>query len=113
MLSLFSKKNIVQNLDSDTFEKMIQETEDAIILDVRTEEEYNQVRIPKSVLIDIYKTDFLNQIEKLDKEKTYFVYCRSGSRSYNAAVQMQRMGFQKVYNLGNGIIEWYGPVESN
>lgn len=109
---LFDSTKNVANLDSDTFEKMSQELEDAVILDVRTLDEYNQVRIPNSILIDIYKPDFLTQIEKLDKSKTYFIYCRSGSRSYNAAVNMQKMGFEKVYNLENGIIDWFGPVES-
>lgn len=110
---LFGNKNNVQNLDSKTFEKMIQENKDAIILDVRTKEEHNQIRIPNSILIDIYKKDFIKKIEKLDKSKSYFVYCRSGRRSFNAALQMKSMGFQKVYNLGNGIIEWFGPVEQS
>lgn len=113
MSLLFGNKKNVANLDSETFEKMAQETSDAVILDVRTEEEYNQLRIPNSILIDIYKPDFFTQIEKLDKSKTYFVYCRSGSRSYNAALHMQKIGFEKVFNLENGIIDWFGPVESN
>jgi rhodanese-related sulfurtransferase len=113
MSFLFGNRPNVANLDSETFEKMSKETTDAVILDVRTKEEYDQARIPDSILIDIYKPDFLSQIEKLDRDKTYFVYCRSGSRSFNAAVQMQKMGFTKVFNLENGIIDWFGPVESN
>jgi rhodanese-related sulfurtransferase len=109
--SLFSRGEAVAHLDSETFEKMINETENAVILDVRTLDEYNNVRIPNSILIDIYKSEFLDEIDKLDREKSYFIYCRSGSRSYNAAKQMHKMGFGKVFNLGNGIIDWFGPVE--
>lgn len=117
MLSIFSslsgRRKAVANLDSETFEKMMIETGDAVILDVRTLDEYNTVRIPNSILIDIYKPEFLDEIEKLDREKTYFIYCRSGSRSYNAAKQMQKMGFENVFNLENGIIDWHGPVEQS
>jgi rhodanese-related sulfurtransferase len=110
---LFGSRLNVANLDSETFEKMIKETEDSVILDVRTKEEYHKRRIPDSTLIDIYKPDFLSQLEKLDRDKTYFVYCRSGSRSFNAAVWMQKIGFTNVFNLENGINDWSGPVESN
>lgn len=109
--SIFGKGESVANLDSETFEKMMNETGDSVILDVRTLDEYNTVRIPNSILIDIYKPEFLDEIEKLNREKTYFIYCRSGSRSYNAAKQMKKMGFGKVFNLENGIIDWFGPVE--
>ncbi|MDQ7816814.1 MAG: rhodanese-like domain-containing protein [Melioribacteraceae bacterium] len=111
--SLFGRGQTVANLDSETFEKMINEIDDAVILDVRTQDEYKTVRIPNSILIDIYKPTFLGEIEKLDRNKTYFIYCRSGSRSHHAAVQMQKMDFEKVYNLESGIIQWFGPVENN
>ncbi|MEW6506891.1 MAG: rhodanese-like domain-containing protein [Bacteroidota bacterium] len=111
-LLLGSRLNVA-NLDSETFEKMLKETEDSVILDVRTKEEYCKKRIPDSILIDIYKPDFLSRLEKLNRGKTYFVYCRSGSRSFNAAVKMLKLGFTKIFNLENGISNWSGPVESN
>lgn len=108
---LFGSKNNVANLDSESFEKMAAETEDSVLLDVRTQEEYDQIRIPDSILIDIYQPDFINRINKLDRDKTYFIYCRSGNRSYHAAVHMKKMGFEKVFNLEYGISDYTGKVE--
>lgn len=99
------------NLDSAEFEKRIKESNDSIILDVRTQDEYNKIRIPNSILIDIYKPDFAQKIDQLDRTKSYFVYCRSGVRSLNAVMLMINMGFEYVFNLSAGIIEWEGDIE--
>jgi rhodanese-related sulfurtransferase len=55
----------------------------------------------------------MQEIEKLDKNKTYYVYCRSGNRSFHAGNFMLQAGFQKVYNLEPGIIGWHGEKELN
>jgi len=104
---------LVENLDAKTFEKKLQEDNDAVLLDVRTPMENQMVRIPDSLLIDINSPTFVQEIEKLDKTKTYFVYCRSGNRSYHAGNYMLKNGFQKVYNLESGIIGWHGKKEFN
>lgn len=109
--NLFARKDDAINLDSTSFEELIIENKNAVIVDVRTIQEYNEVRIPKSILIDMYQQNFLDQIEKLDKSKTYLLYCRSGSRSYAALKKMQQLGFESVYNLKHGIIDWNGTVE--
>ncbi len=101
------------NLGAREFENKIKNTADSVLLDVRTQNEFDTVRIPGSILIDIYKADFISRLDKLDRNKTYFVYCKSGSRSFNAAMQMLNIGFEKVYNLENGIIDWGGEVENN
>lgn len=110
--SFFQKSNLpFQNLESEDFEKMLKETKDSVILDVRTDQEYAEVRLKKSKLIDIYKPNFLQLIDQLDRNKHYFVYCRSGSRSKTACVQMSKMEFKNLYNLADGIIDWHGEVE--
>jgi rhodanese-related sulfurtransferase len=103
----------VENLDEETFRKKLQEDEDAVLLDVRTPVENQMVRIPNSVLIDINNPNFAEEINKLDRKKSYYVYCRSGSRSFHAGNYMLRVGFEKVYNLLPGIIEWKGETESS
>ncbi|CCG53207.1 Rhodanese-related sulfurtransferase [Flavobacterium indicum GPTSA100-9 = DSM 17447] len=86
--------------------------QDAIILDVRTEEEVASGKIPNSINIDIYKGQgFVYQVEELDKNKTYYVYCRSGARSAQACSIMNQLGFEKTYNLIGGIMQWEGPIE--
>ncbi|GAB4127166.1 MAG: rhodanese-like domain-containing protein [Ignavibacteriales bacterium] len=101
-------KNI--NLTSQEFETMLKSNKDAILLDVRTAEEFISARLPNSVLIDFYKEDFHSKIAELDKSKTYFIYCRSGSRSFQTCLFMLNEGFREVYNLSDGIIDWHGEI---
>ena len=105
--------NIVENLDSKTFEKQLSEDKNAVLLDVRTPMENQMVRIPDSILIDINSPLFMQEIDKLDRSKSYYVYCRSGNRSYHAGNYMLKAGFEKVYNLEPGIIGWQGKKEFN
>lgn len=108
--SFFSKPK-VNSLDAPEFEELLKNTNDAILLDVRTEEENFHTRIPNSIQIDIYESYFGPEVLKLDKSKTYFVYCRSGSRSYSACAFMMQNGFEKVFNLQDGIASWNGEIE--
>lgn len=109
--TFFQSGKTVENLDSLTFEEQMKDDEEAVLIDVRTEEEFEEVRIPNSKLINLMDPTFQEQISKLDKSKSYYLYCRSGNRSYHAGNAMLQMGFEKVYNLAEGIIGWYGEVE--
>lgn len=111
--SILGTQNKLVNLDSQSFEKLFTEDSNAVLLDVRTPMEFSEERIPNSILIDLYNPNFAVEIQKLDKTKSYFVYCRSGNRSYHAGRQMVQMGFEKIYNLEPGIIGWHGDVESD
>ncbi|MFH1196514.1 MAG: rhodanese-like domain-containing protein [bacterium] len=108
---LFSSKNSPVNLDAEIFEKQLKDDINALLIDVRTTGENKGARIPGSVLIDISRPDFIDEIEKLDRNKSYYVYCHSGSRSYHASKKMKQMGFENVYNLAEGIISWEGELE--
>lgn len=112
-MGIFNPANKVQviDLDSSTFEKLLKEDKDAVLIDVRTKGEHVEAKIPNSQLIDIMDPMFLEKIEQLDKDKTYYLYCRSGNRSYHAGRAMIQRGFTKVYNLEPGIIGWMGEVE--
>ena len=81
---------------------------DFAILDVRTAEEYSTGYIEGAVNIDINGEDFDEKIGLLDRNKTYLVYCRSGSRSRRALERMRERGFLRIYNLSGGIIGWRG-----
>jgi len=83
----------------------------AFILDVRTRTEVSEGYIPNASNIDIYLgQQFLAELEKLDKSKSYYVYCRSGNRSRQACAIMNNVGFENAYNLEGGIIAWQGDV---
>ncbi len=97
----------VVDIDVDQFKQMMQQPE-VVILDVRTPQEVAQSKISDQIVnIDVTnKPLFEQEIEKLDKDKTYLVYCRSGHRSSIAAQELARRGFKKVYNLKGGILAW-------
>jgi len=87
------------------------EKEDAFLLDVRTLEEFSEGHISGAVNIDIFSPNFQAEVEKLDKNKDYYVVCRSGGRSMSAAGAMESMGFAKVTNLAGGMMSWMGETE--
>ena len=99
------------NLDQPSWIRQYHSDENAIILDVRTPEEFETSRIPNSKNIDFYNPqNFIQEIEKLDKDNGYYVYCRTGVRSANSCQLMNELGFKKVYNLLGGIVEWKGEI---
>jgi rhodanese-related sulfurtransferase len=77
-----------------------------VILDVRTAGEFSQGKIPGAILIDIHSSNFKDQVTRLDKSKTYLIYCRSGNRSAKACEIMSKLGFEKCFNLKHGIKGW-------
>lgn len=79
------------------------DTKGAVIIDVRTQREYNSGHLENAIVIDIYSKDFKEKITKLDKLKKYYVYCKTGIRSRNAANYMRKIGFSDVCELEGGI----------
>ena len=102
----------MKNLDNKEWKQGFENTKDAKILDVRTPSEYAEGFIPNSKLINIQDpAGFTEEVEKLDKDKSYYIYCRSGKRSQMACQVMENMGFKDVNNLATGIMEWDGEIE--
>lgn len=94
-----------KTVETKEFQKMT-ENKETVILDVRTPEEYAEGHLKNSTNIDVNSSDFEQQISKLDVNKTYLVYCRSGKRSANASGLMTSKGFKNVVNLKGGIMAW-------
>lgn len=85
-----------------------------IILDVRTPNEYADGHLEGAINISLNSGNFENEIEILDKNNTYLVYCRSGGRSSSAVSIMQTAGFNYIYNFTGSMIAWLNagyPVE--
>lgn len=93
------------NLDSVAFEAKTQEP-GVVILDVRTKEEFEEGHIANAININVESNTFLSEIAKLDKSKTYAVYCRSGRRSADAVAKMSNEEFISLANLNGGVIDW-------
>jgi len=93
----------MKNIKSEEIEEII--ANGAVVLDVRTEGEFSEGYIPRAINMEIGEMSE-EEIEKLDKEKTYLLYCRSGGRSSRAAQMLDFLGFKNVYNLEGGYMEW-------
>ena len=94
-----------QRIKAEEAKNIIAQEEDIIILDVRTQEEYNQGHIPNSVLIP--DANLRDEVEERipDKDTKILVYCRSGRRSAASARVLIDMGYTDVYDFG-GILDW-------
>jgi rhodanese-related sulfurtransferase len=80
--------------------------ERAVLLDVRDDQEYGEGHIANSIHIPL--KDLSTNLGKLEKHKNkpIIAYCRSGNRSATACRQLQKQGFETVYNLHGGVIAW-------
>ncbi len=102
---------MANDITQSEWEELIATDTDAVILDVRTEDEVAEGYIPNMINIDVRGGhDFIEAVDKLDKAKNYYVYCRSGMRSAQACELMRTLGFKTTYNLLGGIIEWDGEI---
>jgi rhodanese-related sulfurtransferase len=93
------------NLNVSEFSQKISEP-GVIIVDVRTPEEFASGHIEGALNIDFNSGNFANEITRLNPSESYAVYCRSGSRSGQAASIMHKAGFHDVSNLNGGVIDW-------
>lgn len=99
------EKEVYRKISADDAKKMMDENEDFIILDVRTEEEYEQGHIENSLLIPDNKIGDKAEEILTDKDAVIFVYCRSGRRSENATKELIDLGYTKTFDFG-GINDW-------
>jgi rhodanese-related sulfurtransferase len=77
-----------------------------VIIDVRTPSEYAQGHIPFAINLDVNSPTFIDEINKYNKNKTYFIYCQAGGRSASARDIMKDLGFQNIINLTIGYADW-------
>nr|WP_303117933.1 rhodanese-like domain-containing protein [uncultured Prevotella sp.] len=96
-INVLSPKDFIEQAKTDTT---------AIILDVRTPGEYKEEHLAGAQQLDFLNTSVFDAgIKLLDKSHTYYVYCRSGKRSHNACIKMQKQGL-KVFDMEGGILNW-------
>ena len=95
----------MNNINAEQFAQMM-EQENTVVLDVRMPQELVEGSVPNYVMINFFGSEFETEVDKLDKSKTYLVYCRSGNRSSQACAMMSDMGFENLYNLLGGIGAW-------
>ncbi len=79
---------------------LLKEEGSAVILDVRGATEFRKLHLEDALNINFMGADFDSRIAELDREAVYLLYCKSGTRSGNAAEQMRAMGFERAWNIG-------------
>jgi rhodanese-related sulfurtransferase len=77
-----------------------------VLLDVRTPKEFDAERIEGAVMVDYLSPSFRDEMAKLDRGKSYLVYCRTGHRTNGALKVMRELGFPNVSVLAGGITKW-------
>jgi rhodanese-related sulfurtransferase len=95
---------LVSPADAEAF--LADAPDDVVILDVRTPEEFAEGHIEGAVNIDIYEPTFADDIDALERDVPYVVYCRSGNRSGQATTLMADLGFESVQDVDGGVVSW-------
>ena len=97
------------NINAEQARQMMDTESGYIILDVRTQEEYDEAHIPGAIVIPNTELEARAESELPDKDQMILVYCRSGRRSRLAAEILVELGYTNIYEFG-GIIDW--PYET-
>jgi rhodanese-related sulfurtransferase len=84
--------------------RMLQEKEDFVLLDVRSPQEYDQVRLPGATLIPL--GSLRGRLDELPKDKEVVAFCKISLRGYEAALILKAAGFKKVRVLDGGLAMW-------
>lgn len=98
-------KSLYETIDTNKALELI--NNDAIVIDVRTVEEFNREHIPNAVNIPLDQIDTI----EYDKDLTIIVYCQSGIRSKEAVEKLANIGYTNLYNLDGGLLNWGGSLE--
>lgn len=100
------KSVAVENLSTAAFESRLKNTPTKIVLDVRTDEEFNGGHLQGAINMDVNDPSFGDRLKQLDTAQPVFVYCLAGGRSARAAEILKDMGFPAVYNMEGGMSRW-------
>ncbi|MFD2725541.1 rhodanese-like domain-containing protein [Hyunsoonleella rubra] len=76
------------------------------LIDVRKPKEFKEFHIPGAININYFSDYFLDSLKVLNPEGSVFIYCRSGKRSSKSVKQFEKAGFDKIYQLEGGLVEW-------
>ena len=107
IMSVSCTAQVLEKLDPQAFQNQIQsDSGEFKILDLRTDEEVVEGKVPGAEQLDFYSDDFESQLKKLNKQATYYIYCRSGGRSGKTLDKMKELGFEQVYDMQGGMNAW-------
>lgn len=101
----------MKNITQTEWQELVAKDNNAVIIDVRTPRECAEGIIENALMIDFLDIIlFKKSIEKLDKNKNYYVYCRSGQRSSQACQLLDNIEVNNTFNLEGGMMTWTGRI---
>ena len=104
-LLVFLQAPIIQDINKEEVNNLI-ENKSVKLIDLRTYKEFSQGSIKNSYNIDFQKREFIDNINSLDKDNEYIIYCMSGNRSEKASLIMKSLGFKIIYHYKKGYNDW-------
>jgi len=107
--SVQSDSGTINSLPASEFARTYEKHTSALLIDIRTPEEFSQGRLPGAINIDYYNQDFVSNIKNVIGNKTAFIYCRSGNRTSHAAYLLKNAGFN-VVEMEDGITSYPGKL---
>ena len=102
--------SVYMNINAEKAKEMMENLEEFVLLDARTEEEFFEGHIPGAIVIPHDEVLKRAEAEIPEKDVPVFVYCRSGNRSKTASKALVSLGYSEVYEFG-GIIDWPYEIE--
>lgn len=105
IFSSCSQVNGQQTQSPTVYQQNLQKDTSALLVDVRTPEEFANGHLKNAINVNYYDPSFMKQMSTLSKDKTIYVYCRSGGRSGKATQELTQAGY-KVVDMAGGITAW-------
>ena len=102
--------SVYMNINAEKAKEMMENLDEFVLLDARSEEEFSEGHIPGAIVIPYEEVSERAEAEIPEKDGPVFVYCRSGRRSKIAAEELVSLGYSEVYEFG-GIIDWPYEIE--
>jgi rhodanese-related sulfurtransferase len=93
---------VIRSVDSRNAKALLDEEKDILLLDVRTPEEFAEGHLVGAKNLDFNGSNFMQQLQQLDPNRKYMLYCAVGGRSGKSLKIMEEMGFKEVYNVSEG-----------
>lgn len=103
--------SLFKSISSTQAEKLIKDSSDLIIIDVRRYSEFKQGKIPNAINIPVEELEWEIEDLKENIDKPILVYCKAGHKSALACQMLEEEGFNNLYNLGQGILGYKGDME--
>ena|SRR5690554_2902425 len=104
----FSQKEetvVIRSVDSREAKELLEQEKDIVLLDVRTPDEFELGHLAGAKNMDFHASDFGQQLQDLNPDEKYMLYCAVGGRSGKTMQMMENLGFKQVYNVTEGFTE--------